>query len=933
MNAITGDWGNVFDTSIIGIHQVVLGDGRVLFWGGDGNGNAFSNTQKYGIFDPETGQHEILSAAHAIRMFCGAGVIIPGTDKVLIAGGNGSGAPGGQIFDTSDETLVRDGANDMATGRFYPTTISLSTGQVVVMGGNGNANLRGTPEIFTPGEGWRKLDGATDPDVAANWWYPKAWVNGNGEIVYIAINAGNQNANPGPAGSFEVMAMDPSGTGSIRKIGEVPFQMDAASTAVMYDVGKVIIMDHVGDLWYMDINGDTPTFEYAADLGGDRNNADMTVLPDGQILINGGTEVGNSQSPDQAILESQMFNPYTGEVTTVDAEAVMRLYHSSSVLLNDGTILSMGGGGLNGTVDMMDAQIYRPPYLYNDDGTLADRPQINVAPASVEPGQSFIIEVDDASSIQALSFNKTGAVTHSNNMESGRMNLDFRVLDNQRIEVSLPDNPHVLGAGNWMLFAIDENGVPSEAPIISVEPTLPLYTENGISIDPVDGILTAEYYNADVSDLDEIDFTAAPVFEENVNQIQKNVGSGAFYQGGPADKFAVKYSGQFVAETAGQYTFYLNSDDGSRLAIDGTRIIDNDGLHSAQEQTANVYLDAGIHDLNAEYFEQGGDAVMELDWKGPGFDRTDFEVNGTTPTEPGNYVDDVPNVTQYLNGIGDNDVFVIAGNSSDYGWGVSEDGESIVVWGPTGHDLLYGFEKIRFEDMTVPLTAEDGQYHDIANVTQYLTGTDDVSDTFIINGNATDYNWAPATDGEGIVVWGPTGHDLLYGFEKIRFNDTTVSLVSENGEYDDVPNVTQYLTGAKDASDTFVINGNSADYNWADATDGEGIVVWGPTGHDLLYDFDKIAFNDKTVELTATTNPGGGVTVQDDPARTQYETGTDQTDRFVIDGNSADYGWDVDTDGEGIVVWNRNEDAHDLLYDFEEIEFNDQVVELEQPVA
>ena len=159
MNAIVGDWGNVFDTTIIGIHQVMLEDGRVLYWGGDGNGNAFSNTQKYGIFDPATGEHEILSASHAVRMFCGAGVVLPGTDKVLIAGGNGTGAAGGQIFDTSDETRVRDSANDMANGRFYPTMVSLSSGQAVIFGGNGNADLRGTPEIFTLGEGWRTLDG------------------------------------------------------------------------------------------------------------------------------------------------------------------------------------------------------------------------------------------------------------------------------------------------------------------------------------------------------------------------------------------------------------------------------------------------------------------------------------------------------------------------------------------------------------------------------------------------------------------------------------------------------------------------------------------------------------------------------------------------------------------------------------------------------
>jgi len=57
MNSVVGSWGKVFDTSIMGIHQVLMEDGRLLYWGDDGAGNAFSNTQKYGIYDPVTGTH------------------------------------------------------------------------------------------------------------------------------------------------------------------------------------------------------------------------------------------------------------------------------------------------------------------------------------------------------------------------------------------------------------------------------------------------------------------------------------------------------------------------------------------------------------------------------------------------------------------------------------------------------------------------------------------------------------------------------------------------------------------------------------------------------------------------------------------------------------------------------------------------------------
>ena len=634
MNAVTGEWGDVFDTSIMGIHQVLLGDGRVLYWGDDENGNAFSNTQKYAIYDPVTGEHEVLEAAHVVRMFCGAGIIIPGTDNVLINGGNGSGSGGGQLFDASDDSLLREGFNEMHHERFYPTTISLSTGQILTIGGREGGSGVATPELFTLGQGWHRLEGATDPDVGANWWYPQAWVGNTGEVYYIAINSGSQNANRTNASQLTMMALDPSGDGSIREIGDVPIDMDATSPSAMFDIGRVVMMDAYGDLWIMDINGPSPTFTFAADLPTDRDNSDMVVLPDGRVLVNGGSIDGNSQDLNDALLDSYIFDPFTGEVSVMDAESVMRVYHSSSILLPDGTVMSSGGGGLNNTIDFQDAQIFQPDYLFNDDGSLADRPVITSAPSDVSPGETFTVNVDDASTIARMSFVKTGAITHSTNMESGRMDLDFTVLSNTQIEVTLPQNPHVVGAGNWMLFAIDEDGTPSVAPIIQIDPVFEPYNSQ-------DGGLTAEYFvlDATVSSLDQIDFDAAPAMIDSVDKINNYTTNGSGFIGGPADNFAARYTGQFIVETAGSHTFHLTSDDGSALFINGQLVINNDGVHASRERSQTVELDAGSHSIEVRYFERTGTAQVDLDWAGPGFDRQQmiFEapdgtniINGTT---------------------------------------------------------------------------------------------------------------------------------------------------------------------------------------------------------------------------------------------------------------------------------------------------------------
>ena len=68
--------------------------------------------------------------------------------------------------------------------------------------------------------------------------------------------------------------------------------------------------------------------------------------------------------------------------------------------------------------------------------------------------------------------------------------------------------------------------------------------------------------------------------------------------------FAVRFSGQFEAPVEGEYTFTIESDDGSRLWIDGRELIDNDGAHPRTARSANITLAAGSHALVLTYFQR-----------------------------------------------------------------------------------------------------------------------------------------------------------------------------------------------------------------------------------------------------------------------------------------------------------------------------------------
>ena len=67
--------------------------------------------------------------------------------------------------------------------------------------------------------------------------------------------------------------------------------------------------------------------------------------------------------------------------------------------------------------------------------------------------------------------------------------------------------------------------------------------------------------------------------------------------------FAIAYTGRFWVTQDGTYRFGLLSDDGSRLWIDGKRLIDNDGIHPPVELFGKVHLAPGLHQMEVAYFQ------------------------------------------------------------------------------------------------------------------------------------------------------------------------------------------------------------------------------------------------------------------------------------------------------------------------------------------
>ena len=93
------------------------------------------------------------------------------------------------------------------------------------------------------------------------------------------------------------------------------------------------------------------------------------------------------------------------------------------------------------------------------------------------------------------------------------------------------------------------------------------------------------------------------------------------------DTYALLFTGELEITTPGDYTFFLSSDDGSKLYIDGVEVIDNDGCHGLKELSNEtpITLTAGKHTIKVEFFEKYGAQKLFLKYQGP--DSGDVKID------------------------------------------------------------------------------------------------------------------------------------------------------------------------------------------------------------------------------------------------------------------------------------------------------------------
>ncbi len=103
------------------------------------------------------------------------------------------------------------------------------------------------------------------------------------------------------------------------------------------------------------------------------------------------------------------------------------------------------------------------------------------------------------------------------------------------------------------------------------------------------------------------------------------------------DVFALRFSGWLHVPKDGEYRFFLSSDDGARLIVDGKVIVDNDGIHPSGFKDGSEPLTAGAHEVVVEYFEYHGEEELAIEIEGSEIPRQALAglvtLNQQPPTE------------------------------------------------------------------------------------------------------------------------------------------------------------------------------------------------------------------------------------------------------------------------------------------------------------
>ena len=197
------------------------------------------------------------------------------------------------------------------------------------------------------------------------------------------------------------------------------------------------------------------------------------------------------------------------------------------------------------------------------------------------------------------------------------------------------------------------------------------------------------------------------------------------------NNWGARFSGLINIPEAGNWTFYLNSDDGSELWINDVSIIQNYGMHGMREYSGFLNLSAGYHDFRIEFFQGGGPHGLKFSWEGPNVSKTTIPASAFVVS--GDYIPQSQNLIHewdFEEGSGNSSIDSIANNSNFTMFGMNSSNWMTCIDGNClWFDGVDDYAKVNVDDWLGNFTVSQWVWANSTNQPTYAS-------TFAIDDNA-----------------------------------------------------------------------------------------------------------------------------------------------------------------------------------------------------
>src|SRR5918992_608217 len=497
---VHGQWEvKTFLSGVLAVHTALLPGGKVLFFAGSGSSKVRFDADQFGDVDAgvpvgplgpppdDTFSHPPTLFAADDRpydLFCGGDAFLA-DGRMLSAGGTLSYEPG---FTGRKDVAVFDPANEtwsfaapMEHGRWYPTLISLADGRILATTGlddHGGDGSKPEMEIYSPGaDDWtviRFVDAFPGLPLYAHLFLlqdGRVFFSGGRMDDEMDVQSCVFDITQQPVPVEEVPdLLDPVLRNQSASVMLPPAQQQRVMICGGGPAGKEDLTHATDRVSIADLSGPQPVYTEAAPMALGRMHLNAVLLPDRTVFVSGGSL--KQESEPLARLLSEIYDPATDTWRTMATATVPRLYHSTAVLLADGRVVAAGGNPEGGTSvpwvppdpkEEMRIEVFSPPYLFR-----GPRPVIAAAPAGCAHGETIAIQSPQAPAIESATLVKNGVTTHA--FDSGQRLVDLEIVsrDAGTIQAQVTENPNIAPPGWYMLFLVDDDGVPSVAEWIQI---------------------------------------------------------------------------------------------------------------------------------------------------------------------------------------------------------------------------------------------------------------------------------------------------------------------------------------------------------------------------------------------------------------------------------------------------------------------------------